>query len=222
MPLDADSILRDGLVDLDNAETTAVSETRNGDGAVVLDIRKTGIMGIVAVMVCPDVPTAAADTLSGSIQASDHVSTDFKDVASYPTLFALVRRLRIVSTTGFVAADITGSITGTDTGDTGTLRWYDRALETVGGIGDILIELDAAGDAFDDVDEVITAGTTGVGAVNGVISSITQALSYGIYTVRFTTQKRYVRVSNTPSAGANWGKVLVGLTNHWPQFAGMQ
>jgi len=222
MPLDADSILRDGLVDLDNSEVTAVSETRNGDGAVVLDIRKTGIMGIVAVMVCPDIPTAAGDTLAAVIQASDHVSTDFKDIASFPTLYALVRRLRIVSTTGFVAADITGSITGGTTADTGTLRWYDKALETAGGIGDILIELDAAGDAFDDVDEVITAGTTGVGAVNGVISSITQALSYGVYSVRLVTQKRYVRVSNTPSGGSNWGKVLVGLTNHWPQFAGMQ
>ena len=222
MPLDADSILRDGTIDLDNSEVTAVSETRNGDGAVVLDIRKTGIMGIVAVMVCPDVPTAAADTLAASIQASDHVSADFKDVASFPTLYALVRRLRIQATTGFAAADIGDTITGTDTGDTGTLRWYDQALETVGGVGDLLVELDAAGDAFDDVDEVITSGGTGVGAMNGAISGITQALSYGVYAVRFVTQKRYVRVSNTPSAGANWGSVLVGLTNHWPQLAGMQ
>ncbi len=222
MPLDADSILRDGLVDLDNAEAIAVSETRNGDGAVVLDIRKTGIMGIVGVMVCPDVPTAAADTLAATIQASDHVSTDFKDVASYPTLFALVRRLRIQATTAFVEADIAASATGGTTGDTGTIRWYDKALETVGGVGDLLVELDAATDTFDDVDEVITSGTTGVGTMNGAISSITQALSYGIYTVRFVTQKRYVRVSSIPSAGSNWGKVLVGLTNHWPQFSGMQ
>jgi len=141
MPLDDDMLLRTGAVDLDNSEAVAVSETANADGAKVLDIRKTGAKGMVAVMNLPDAPTTYADTLAAVIQASDYVSTDFKTIASFPTLYALNRRLRVVSTTAFVAADIGQTQLGGDTGDQGVLRWYDRALETVGGEGDLIVSM---------------------------------------------------------------------------------
>jgi len=212
MPFDSNLILRDGTVDLDNNEAAAVSETANADGAKVLDIRKTGTMGLVAVLVLPDAPTTYGDTLSAVIQASDHVSADFKTIASFPTLYALMRRLRITATTAYVPADIGQTQTGGTTGDTGVLRWYDKALETIGGTGDLLVSMVAADDVFDDVDETITSGGTGVGTMQKAAVA-DKGLSYGIYVVRFVTNKRYIRYLGAPSAGSNFGDVECLLTN---------
>ena len=215
-PLDADMLLRDGLVDLDNAEAVAVSETRNDDGAVVIDLKKTGSRGVVVVMNLPATPSAAGDALAAVIQSSDYVSTDFKTLANFPTLYALNRLLTIKATTAFVASDIGRTATGTTTADTGVIRWYDRALETVGGVGSLIVTSDAAGDLFDDVDEIITATSgSGVGTMNGEAAPATERLSFGNYAILVRTEKRYIRYSGVPDAGSNWGKALVGITNDW-------
>lgn len=214
MPLDNDMLLRTGAVDCDAAEPAVVSTTADAYGAKALDVKKTGAKGMVAVMVLPTAPTTYADTLAVTIQASDYMSTDYKTVASFPTLYALNRRLRLVSTTAFVAADIGQTMTGQTTGDTGVLRWYDRALETIGGEGDIIVSMVAADDLFDDASEAVHSGSTGRGTMQKA-SELTEYLSYGIYAVRFVTSKRYVRASLTPSAGCNFGGILIGIVDDW-------
>lgn len=216
MPLDTNMLLRDGVTAVvDDAELAVVSTTINAEGAKVLDVKGTGAKGMLAVMVCPSAPTAFADTLGVAIQASDYISTDYKTVASFPTLYALNRRLNVTAVTAFAEADIGKTLNGTTTTDDGVIRWYDTALETIGGIGDIVVSQVAADSDFDDEDEAVdaTAGT-GDGTMNKV-SELTEYLSYGIYAVRFVTTKRYVRASLTVSGGAGWGLVLIGLTDHW-------
>ena len=88
MPFDDDLVLIDGTATLGpTTDTAATSTTRNADGAVVLDIKKTGTKGLVAVMVCPTAPTTYADTLTGLIQHSNHISTGWETVASFPVLY---------------------------------------------------------------------------------------------------------------------------------------
>ena len=90
MPLDANMLLRDGsTADLQTGESAATSTTINGDGARVIDLGKTGSKGVLVVLNLPAAPTAFADTLLVTIQVSDYESTDFKAIATFPTLYAL-------------------------------------------------------------------------------------------------------------------------------------
>lgn len=213
-PLDADMILRDGsTADLETGESAPTSTTKDGDGARVIDLGKTGERGVLIVLNLPAAPTAFADTLLVTIQVSDYESTDFKAVATFPTLYALNRRLNVKATTAYVAADIGQTVTGGSTTDAGIIRWYDRALEVVGGVGDLVVSQVAADSDFDNATENITGGT-GVSDMQKV-SVLTPYLSYGNYSVRLVTNKRYVRGQFTASAGSNFGAVVCGITNAW-------
>ncbi len=215
MPLDANMLLRDGLTaDLQTGESAATSTTINADGAKVIDLGKSGAKGIVVVLNLPSAPTAFADTLLTTIQVSDYESTDFKAIATFPTLYALNRRLTIIATTAFVASDIGTTATGGTTSDDGVIRWYDRALETIGGVGDLVVSQVAADSDFDDVDEAITTSGTGAGTMQKA-SVLTEYLSFGNLAVRLMTDKRYIRGLFTASGGSNFGKALCGITNAW-------
>jgi len=75
MPFDANLVLIDGTIEVDSdtaASFVAATSTTRSDtsGAVVLDIKGTGVKGLAAVLVIPAL-TSAADYLVATIQASD-------------------------------------------------------------------------------------------------------------------------------------------------------
>ena len=72
MPFDENLILLDGSIDLTAAlDTAPTSTTRDATtGAAVLDIRKTAVRGLSAVLICADSANANADTLTAFIEVS--------------------------------------------------------------------------------------------------------------------------------------------------------
>lgn len=74
MPFDADLVLLDGTVALlDSLDTPPISVTRDATtGAVVIDLKETGVKGLAAVLVLPDNATDA-DTVTAYLEAADHV-----------------------------------------------------------------------------------------------------------------------------------------------------
>ncbi len=225
MPFDANLVLRDGSVDLDNAEAVATSLTANDDGAKAIDLGTTtrvrgnaeGAMRIVASLILPSAPSNFADTLAVVIQESDNLGFGWETLAGFPTLYAFTRLLNITVTTAFVAADIGGTLTGQTTGDTGVLRWMHPDLLTVGKRANLIIGMDAAGDVFDDVDEEVQAGTTGVGTMNGAAIVEVSPMLGGPNTFHrgFDVYKKYLRAQLTASGGSNYGKAQV-LLNAYP------
>lgn len=215
MPLDSSMLFRDGTTaDLEPpGETAPTSLSVDAYGAYVLDIRKTGSKGMVAVMVCSTAPTAHADTLTVNLQVSDHLTTDWKTIASWPVLYALNRRLHVKTTTAYVAASIGQTVTGGDTTDAGVIRWFDPALLVIGGEGDLVVSQVAADSYFDDVDENLTGGT----GVSDMLkaSELTRFLSYGVFPLRFVTTKRYARCYPVVTTGGSWGATLIGLVDDW-------
>ncbi len=219
MPFDVDLTLIDGSVALTpTSDAEIASETVDGYGKVVLDIRKTGNRGLMAVLACPSAPTTYQDTLTAVLQHSHHVADGWADLASFPVLYALVRRVRCTAITAFVATDIGLVLTATtdSASDGGVILDFDPALLAVGGEGDILVQMSDANDDYSTAGDTLTATTgTGVGT-QGAAAALDPARSYGLYVVRFQTEKRYVRPSVTVSTGGSWGLVQMLLTNDYP------
>ena len=224
MTFDSSLILRDGTIDLDGTEDAVpviVLRTSAGvgdeHGAAALDIRKTGNLGLVAVMICPTAPTTVYQaSLAVQIQDAEYYTDDdvYKDVASFPTLYSFVRKIGVNAvTTAFGAADIGQTLTASGTGtDTGTIVAFDASLETAGGVGDIYVYMDDSGDTYAELGDTLTSGGGGIGTL-AVIGAADPKLSYGVYMVRFTTQKRYIRAKVLATASAVWGKVSIFVTN---------
>jgi hypothetical protein len=216
MNFDAEMLLRDGLVDLDASEAVAISLTRNADGAVALDLRKTAAKGMAAVMILPSAPTTYADTLTALIQQSDALEGNWETIAAFPVLSALLWKVpSLASVAAAVEADLGKLLTGGSTGDTGAIVHIDPALYALNGEGFITVSQVDIGDVFDNTSEAITAATgTFSGVVNGVAGSVAVQVGPGIYVARFAATKQYLRGKYTVSAGGNFGKVLVGLSYH--------
>lgn len=228
MLADANLVLRDGTVDLDNNEVVATSLTRNDDGAIVLDLMtgkqdKTlprgglGYYGpkvMVASMILPDIPTTYEDTLAVVIQESDNLEFGWETIASFPTLYAYTRLLSVLVTTAFVAADIGETLTGGTTGDTGVIRWMHPDLLTVGNTANMIVTMVGSDDLFDNVDEVVTSGGTGAGTMNGaaIVENPARYSGPGEFHRAFGISKRYVRGQLSASAGSNFGNVFLALT----------
>lgn len=221
MAFDANLVLRTGLVDLDASEALAISTTANSDGAAVIDLKKTRARGLSCVMILPSTPTTYADTLTVHIQESDDLVGNYVTVASFPVLYTYIWKVPVVAdTAAAVETDIGLKLTGGVTGDTGVIVKIDNALFTLNGEGYVYAAQDAVGDTFDDDDEALTAATgTLDGTQNGAVGAaatgaiVAQRSGPGIFVVRFTSNKRYIRGSYTATAGSNFGKVFVGLTN---------
>lgn len=74
MAFDANLILLDGSVDLDEAhDTPATTVARDANGAAVIDLKETGVKGLAAVLVMIDDADGAADTLTAFLEVSDAV-----------------------------------------------------------------------------------------------------------------------------------------------------
>jgi len=221
MARDANLILRDGTVDLDTNEAAATSTTANSDGAKVVDLGGTvkprgdneGVMDMAAVLVLPDTPTTYADTLAVTLQQSDNEAFGYETIVTFPTLYAYTRIIPITITTAFVAADLSGTLTGGTTGDTGTVIWMHPDCLTVGKNTHLIVNMDAAGDVFDDASETLSGGTTGVGTQNG-LAYVEQKPRLGgpnTFIRRCAITKRYIRGVYTASAGSNFGSVELFL-----------
>ncbi len=216
MAFDDNLILRDGTADLQTAEAAALVLTADANGAKVLDIRKTGQRGLAAVLVLPTAPTAFADTLDVTIEHSRwYDDTDaFDTLVTFARLYAIVYRVRGTATVAFDSDDILQTLTSTDTSDELTIIDYDKALETVGGIGDVIGAQVAADDVFDQTDgDTCTSGGGGTMTQVSAAAVRTKLRSYGVYVVRFHTDRQYIRALFTASAGSNFGKVECLISN---------
>ena len=119
------------------------------------------------------------------------------------------------ATTGFVAADATTPrvLTATSDGATGLIVAFDEALKTIGGIGDILVEMQDSADLYATAADTLTA-TSGTGVATQGVAGTKVGVQHqpGVHTIRFATDRRYVRAEVT--AADNIGKCWILLTNH--------
>jgi len=219
MAFDALGILRGlyggAMVSMDENDVVPVSKTADTHGNAVVEINKTGAKGLAAVMILTGgtVAEMAAnydDEAVVTIEASDYISErNWETVATFPTIHNHIAELTITATTAFAAADVGQAMTQETTADTGQLLWYDPALETIGGVGKVLIEMDDAGDIFNEVagKTMNSAGTGRATKTYGAGTTIFKNMVPGIYIRRFTTNKKYVRCNCTnveDSMGGCW------------------
>jgi len=218
MPFDSELVLLDGSVALDpTSDADAISTTVNAYGNIVLDVKKTAPSGLVAVMVLPTAPTTYLDTLTVHIQHSNHYADGWQTIASFPVLYALVREMEVTPTTAFLGTDIGLILTATtdSTSDGGVILDFDGALLTAGQKGRILVQMSDANDDYSTAADTVTA-TSGQGVgTQGVAAKLSKSRSYGIYAVRFQTNRRYVRGQFTVTAGGDFGKVQLFLTDNY-------
>ena len=220
MPFDANLVLRGeyggAMVDLDNADATPTSLTMNDDGNVCVDlgVHGTAAQGLDVVVIFEDTVTTYTDTLDIQICDSDQLTDGWELAIEFPRVYCYMRELVVTATTAFLATDIGLVLTATGGGDTGIIRQISRDLLTVGGVGKIFIEMQDAGDTYaTDGDTVTATAGTGVGTLVGVGRVPGWGLIPQTMVRRLSTPKRYIRCTNTVSAGGNYGAVHIMATN---------
>jgi len=224
MPFDANLILKGlystALVDTDESDVAPTSLTVNTDGNVVVDLKKTGAKGLAAVIILTEAADSDAysDETTIEIQDSDELDRGWEAVGKSGILRSHLILLKdCVATTGFVALDATTPrvLTATTDTATGTIIAFDEALKTIGGIGDILVEMQDDADLYATASDTLTA-TSGTGvATQGVAGTKTlPGVQHqpGVHIVRFVTSKRYIRAEVT--AADNIGKCWILVANH--------
>ena len=223
MAFDALGILKGhysgALVEVDESDAVSITEAANSDGNCVVDIRKTGAKGLAAVLIWTAISGTAPYSDEGTIiiEASDELDRNWEQVAEFPTMHAYLRRLKdCVATTGFVALDATTPrvLTATTGTDTGLLVSFDEALKTIGGVGDIVVEMQDSADVYGTAGDTLTATSgTGVATPGGIgVAEVPQMIP-GIHVCRFTTNKRYVRC-NCETVADGLGTAWILLTDH--------
>jgi len=191
------------LVSIDEADAAAVALAVNADGNKVIDISKTGVHGLAAVMCLMGFGSGESalfintDKAVVTIEASDSLVSNWHTIATFPTLYgANTLKLSVTATTGFVQADIGQLVTQETTADTGYLVSFDPALAVIGGVGDIVVQPVDAGDVFNEAaGKTITSAGTGAGTKTYGAGTTTAVASDipGVYVVRFTSNEKYVR-----------------------------
>jgi len=222
MAYDANGILHGeysgALVDCDENDAVAILEAVNTDGNRVVDLKKTGLKGLTAVLILTEEADADSydDEANILIEVSDKLDRHWREVARFPTLHAHIRKVWITATTAFVAADIGKDLTESTSTDTGKILYISEGLLSTGDNGGyVLIEMDAAGDVFDEAVGTVETATSGTGV--GTKAKASEAgldiqMQPGLYTVQFKTDKRYVRC-NCEDVADNLGKLWILLTN---------
>ena len=217
-----------------STDTPAVSTTRDAaTGAAVIDLKKTGHTGLCAVLVCPTKPTTYDDTLTAFIEQSDTVGEPtstwktWQAVGDFPIVYAMTRIIpNCKATTAFVSSDVGRVLTATTltASDGGHIIWYDPALETIGGVGSIIIAMSDANDLYTTASDTLTA-TSGTGIATASAAT-TASMLYpngdglpGIFVTRFRATKRYVRLNMTVSSGGSYGYVSCYLAEDAPMAA---
>jgi len=219
MPFDANLVLRGeyggAMVDLDENDVTPTSLTMNADGNVCVDLgpHGTAAQGLDVVVIFEDTVTDYQDTLDIQICDSDQLTDGWELAIEFPRVYCYMRELVVTAVTAFVATDIGLVLTAGD-GDTGIIRQLSRELLTVGGVGKIFVEMQDAGDTYaTDGDTVDAATGTGDGTLVGVGRVPGWGLTPQTMVRRLSTPKRYIRCTNTVSAGGNFGAVHIMATN---------
>ena len=219
MPFDANLVLRGeyggAMVDLDENDVTPTSLTVNADGNVCVDLgpHGTAAQGLDIVVIFEDTVTTYQDTLDIQICDSDQLTDGWELAIEFPRVYCYMRELVVTAVTAFVATDIGLVLTAGD-GDTGIIRQLSRELLTVGGVGKIFVEMQDAGDTYaTDGDTVDAATGTGDGTLVGVGRVPGWGLTPQTMVRRLSTPKRYIRCTNTVSAGGNFGAVHIMATN---------
>lgn len=222
MAFDALGILKGhysgALVEVDESDAVAISKTANSDGNAVVEINQTGVHGLAAVLIWTAISATAPYSDEGLIliEASDELDRNWQEVARFPTMHCYLRRLKnCTATTAFVAADVTTPRVLTATTDTATGLIYsvDQALFTIGGVGDIVIEMQDAADLYATAGDTLTA-TAGTGIATQGAASVPEVpqMIPGIHVVRFSTDKRYVRC-NCETVADGLGTAWILLTD---------
>ncbi len=224
MPYDAELVLRDGSVDLENSESVATSVDANDDGAKCVDLGWTtrprgdaeGSMRLSAVLILPSAPTTYTDTLTVVIQQSDSLGFGWETIADFSTMYAFTRLVTIAVTTAFVAGDISKVLTGDSTGDTGEIRWMHPDLLIVGKTARAIVTMQGSDDVFDNATEGLTVagGGAGIGTMSGVaiVEGRPQLGGPNTHIRSFDIRKRYIRGQLTASGSSNFGKASLFLT----------
>lgn len=223
MAFDALGILKGlysgALVEVDESDAVSITVAANSDGNCVVDIRKTGVKGLAAVLIWTAISGTAPYSDEGSIliEASNELDRNWLEVARFPTMHAYLRRLKnCVATTAFVALDVTTPrvLTATTGTDTGLIYSVDQALFTLGGVGDIVVEMQDSADVYGTAGDTLTATAgTGVGTQGLVgVPEIPQMIP-GIHVVRFATDKCYIRC-NCETVADGLGTAWILLTDN--------
>ena len=216
MPLDANLVLRGpyggAYVDLDENDVAPTSLTVNADGNVCVDLGDlgSGALGLDCLVVMHDQPTTYQDTCQIVVCESDHLLSGWATILTFELMYAYLREVIVTATTAFLATDIGCVFTATIGTDTGVLRQFSRNLLVAGGIGKCWVEMQDAGDTYATLGDVVTC-TAGQGV--GIITKIGRAIQPPRTLVRrFSTMKRYIRCTNTVTAGGNFGDVDILVT----------
>ena len=216
MAFDANLILKGlysgALVDTDESDAAPVSLTANDDGNAVVEIKETGAKGLVAVVILTEEADADAysDETTIEIQESNELDRGWEAVGKSNILRSHLILLKdCIATTGFVALDATTPrvLTATTDTATGLIVAFAEALKTIGGIGDILVEMQDAADLYATAGDTLTA-TSGTGVATQGVAGTKVGVQHqpGAHTIRFTSDKRYCRAvvtaaDNIVSAG---------------------
>lgn len=221
MAFDANLVLKGhysgALVDTDENDAAAVSTTANSDGNAVVEIKETGAKGLSAVVILTEEADSAAysDETTIEIQDSDELDRGWEAVAKSGILRSHLILLKdCIATTGFVALDATTPrvLTATTDTATGLIVAFDEALKTIGGIGDILVEMQDSADLYATAGDTLTA-TSGTGVATQGVAGTKVGVQHqpGVHVIKFTSAKRYVRAVVT--AADNIGKCWILLTD---------
>lgn len=214
MPYDADLVLRgqydSAYVDLVNGDTAPTTETVEASGNVVVDIGVGGTpaAGLDCIVIFHDVLTTYTNVCDIVIQDSDHVAAGFEDLLSFPRVYCYMREVIVRATTAFTVACLGVDLTEGATSYDGHVRAFSRELLAIGGIGKIWVEMQDADDTYVTSGDILTSDGTGVGVQIGAGRVIQTGLTI---VRRFSTPKRYIRCSNTVSAG-DFGAVDILVT----------
>ena len=210
MAFDANNILKGlnnatpgVLVSIDEADAAAIALAANADGNYVVDIRKTGVKGLAAVMCLLGFEAGESalfintDKAVVTIEASDSLVANWHTIATFPTLYGANQlELYVTATTGFVQADIGQLVTQETTADTGYLTYFDPVLAVATGVGKIRIQPVDAADVFNEAagKTINSAGTGASTKTYGAGTTVAVPTDIpGIYVIRFTSNERYVR-----------------------------
>ena len=129
--------------------------------------------------------------------------------------------MEINPTTAFLSSDIglVATATTDSASDGGIIKDFSRNLLTIGVKGAMYVQMSDANDDYSTAGDIITATSgTGVGTCTAA-GVLTKERSYGIYVVRFATDRKYVRSKTTVSAGGSWGLTEIYITNSPPKVA---
>jgi hypothetical protein len=228
MPFDATEGILKGLyggvlIAIDENDAVAVSKTANTDGNAVVEINGTPSTGLCAVMALAGPSSTEAALLFGdeaniTIEASDELDRGWVTVAVFPEIFYNVAEMSVTATTAFVAGDVAGTLTQETTADTGLIIAFETAIETIGGVGKILVSQVDAGDIFNQTaGKTLTSSVTGVGTKTygaGTTTFPNSRYLPGVYVVRFVTNKKYVRC-NAADVEDSIGKGYILLTDNY-------